>query len=82
MASVREVIERLATLDPEQDIILEWWDKSFAEEVVLSKPLGDEEWSFIVDTYESGLGVSEEFAKTLADILEYEVDLENLERKS
>jgi hypothetical protein len=78
MASVRQVIETLSHLDPEEEIIVEWWVKEFAENYALDKKLTDEQWSELVEQYENGIGLGDEFAETLRivvnDELEWDLD--------
>lgn len=74
MASVQKIIEQLSQLDPEQNIIVEWWAKEFAEEYALDRTLTDEQWDELVDHYENGIGIGDEFAETLQLIVSDELD--------
>jgi P2-related tail formation protein len=74
MASVRQVIEQLSQLDPDEQIVVEWWSKGFAENFALDTKLSDEQWNELVDQYEEGIGVGEEFAHTLQLIVTDELE--------
>jgi len=78
MAQVRQVIEQLSQLDPDQSIVVEWWVKEFAENYALDRKLTDEQWDELVVQYEEGIGIGDEFAQTLqvivSDELEWEAD--------
>jgi activator of HSP90 ATPase len=74
MASVRTVIEQLSQLDPDQQIVVEWWAKEFAENFALDTKLTDEQWDELVEQYEDGIGVGEEFAQTLQLIVTDELE--------
>lgn len=82
MASVRQVIEQLSQLDPEQNIIVEWWVKEFAENFALDRPLTDEQWDELVDHYENGIGIGQEFAETLQVIVSDELYWDEDEEES
>jgi activator of HSP90 ATPase len=76
MAQVRQVIEQLSQLDPDQSIVVEWWVKEFAENYALDRKLTDEQWDELVVQYEEGIGIGDEFAQTLQVIVSDELQWE------
>jgi activator of HSP90 ATPase len=76
MAQVRQVIEQLSQLDPDQSIVVEWWVKEFAENYALDRKLTDEQWDELVVQYEEGIGIGDEFAQTLQVIVSDELEWE------
>ena len=62
MNKVKDVIERLQELDPNEEIMVAWWSKEFVTEFLLSNEIeniSDKAWADAVDiftTYELSWG--------------------------
>jgi hypothetical protein len=61
---------------PEDEIVITWWDKENVETYHLDRPIGDDEWIALVESYENDEDpVSEAFSNAInwvADGLDWE----------
>jgi hypothetical protein len=51
---VKELIEQLAHYSPEEELLVEYWDKECVEGYGTSRKMTDEEWSDVVSYVENG----------------------------
>lgn len=74
MATVAHIIAVLNKYySPEDELIIAYWDKDTTER--LSRPMTNDQWSELVDNFESGEeGIGEQFANDINWVIENEMN--------